>query len=221
MHGKAYYLGPIWPALAAAGAVWLERAVGARRQWLLSAAAGVTAAFGAVLALPLGLPILPKVAMAEYARRVGASSAVRTNQGEIAALPQDYADMLGWESFVGEVAAVWDSLPPPERRVAALLATNYGRAGAIDWYGPRYHLPSAICPCGSYWFWGYGSRTGDVAVLAGGDSADVAPVFREYHLARTVVDDWRVGEERKVHIWVVRGWKVPLPQLWPRLAGNN
>lgn len=188
---------------------------------LVPAAVTLIAVFGVSLALPIGLPILPKVAMAAYAQRVGITAAVRTNRGEVAALPQDFADMLGWKAFVGEVAQVWYSLPEAERATAVLAASNYGRAGAIDWYGPRYGLPGVICSCGSYWFWGYGDRTGDVVVIAGGDPADIREMFYESRVVRTVVDPWRVREEQRVDIWVARGWKVPLAQLWPRLAGDN
>lgn len=221
LHGKAYYLGPIWPALAAAGAVWLEGVAPAWRRILVPAVVTVTSAFGLVIALPMGLPILPKATMAEYAGRIGITSAVRTNRGEVAPLPQDFADMLGWERFVDEVTAVWNSLPPGERATAVLAASNYGRAGALDWYGPERGLPGAICACGSYWFWGHGNRPGDVAVLVDEDSSRVAELFDDYRLARTVIDPWRVGEEQRVLIWVGRGFKVPLVQLWPRLAGNN
>ncbi|MES2304952.1 MAG: glycosyltransferase family 39 protein [Gemmatimonadota bacterium] len=221
LHGKAYYLGPMWPALAAAGAVWLEPLAHKRRRWLVSAAATVTALFGISLAIPIGLPILPKVAMAEYASRTGITSTVRTNLGEVAPLPQDYADMLGWHDFVDNVVDVWDSLPPNERATAALVATNYGRAGAIDWYGPRYGLPPAICPCGSYWFWGHGNRAGAVTVIAGGDSAQLAPLFQELHAARVIEDAWRVKEEQRVTIWVGRGPRASLEQIWAAQKGKN
>lgn len=221
MHGKGYYLGPVWPTLAAAGAVWLEGIARERRHWLMPAATTVTAAFGVSVAIPLGLPVLPKAAMADYARRVGVTSVVRTNRGEVAALPQDFADMLGWKDFVDEVTAVWDSLPPSDQATAVLIGTNYGRAGALDWYGPAHGLPAAICACGSYWFWGPGDRRGDVAVVAGGDSTKLAPIFEQIHRARTLDDPWRVGEEQHVVVWVARGWKVPLPDLWRRAAGSN
>ncbi|MEO5798057.1 MAG: glycosyltransferase family 39 protein, partial [Gemmatimonadales bacterium] len=221
LHGKAYYLGPIWPALAAAGAVWVEPLAHRPRRWLVSAIAAVTAIFGVSLALPIGLPILPKIAMAEYASRTGITSTVRTNLGEVAPLPQDFADMLGWQTFAENVIDVWDSLPASERATAVLVATNYGRAGALDWYGPRFGLPPAICPCGSYWFWGHGDRAGAVTVIAGGDSTQLAPLFQELHAARVIEDAWRVKEEQRVTIWIGRGPKLTLAKLWDLTKGKN
>lgn len=221
LHGKAYYLGPIWPALAAAGAVWLCAVTRTRFRAIVPAFGILTVFFGVAIAIPMGLPILPKEQMAAYAARMGASSAVTTNLGEVAELPQDFADMLGWEEFVRGVADVWNELPESERATAVLAAGNYGRAGAIDWYGPRLGLPPAICGCGSYWFWGPGDRHGDVMVIAGGTEDDLRTIMTTATLARTMTDRWRVGEEQSVSIWVARGWKVPLGTLWQSFRGQN
>lgn len=221
LHGKAYYLGPIWPALAAAGSVWLSSVTRNRFRAAVPAFAAVTVIFGFMIAIPMGLPILPKEQMAAYAARMGISAAVTTNLGEVAELPQDFADMLGWEEFVREVAAVWNGLPESERATAVLAAGNYGRAGAIDWYGPRYGLPPAICGCGSYWFWGPGDRRGDVMVIAGGTEDELRAFLTSVTLGRTMTDRWRVGEEQSVPIWIGRRPKIPLATLWESFRGRN
>ncbi len=221
LHGKPYYLGPIWPALAAAGSVWLVEVTRERFRAAIPAFGVLTVLFGALIAMPMGLPILPPQQMANYASRIGASSAVTTNLGEVAELPQDFADMLGWEEFVNEVADVWRTLPASERSTAALVATNYGRAGAIDWYGPRLGLPPAACACGSYWFWGPGERRGAVTVVTGATEADLQPVLDDITLATTITNRWRVREEQSVPIWIARGWKIPLDTLWASLKGRE
>jgi hypothetical protein len=52
------------------------------------------------ISLPFGLPIVPPRPMAKYAAALGIQAAVTTNRGTTLALPQDYADMLGWEEQV-------------------------------------------------------------------------------------------------------------------------
>jgi hypothetical protein len=39
-------------------------------------------------------------------------------------------------------------------RSAGILAGNYGKAGAINLYGPAYGLPEAISGINSYWLRG-------------------------------------------------------------------
>jgi 4-amino-4-deoxy-L-arabinose transferase-like glycosyltransferase len=218
-HGKPYYLAPVWPVLTAAGASWLATLERGRRTALGWVTLNV-AIFGAI-AVPFGLPVVPPGAMARYAARIGVTSAVRTNTGEIAELPQDYADMLGWRAFVAEVAEVWHGLDSSDRARAVIMATNYGRAGAIDWYGPAMGLPSAVAPVGSYWFFGPGERAGEVMLIAGGTREDLAPWFAELRLIRTTRDARRVEEEREVDIWLARSPVHTLQQSWPTFEGNN
>jgi hypothetical protein len=47
--------------------------------------------------------------------------------------------------MVAHVADVYHSLSPEEQAKTAILTTNYGQAGAIDFFGGRYGLPKAIC----------------------------------------------------------------------------
>ena len=214
LQGKPYYLGPVYPALFGAGAVLLERS-GVR--W---AVAALLLAFGA-LTLPLGVPILPPPDMAAYAERIGASAALRTNTGELERLPQDYADMLGWERQAEAVAEVYHRLPEEERRQAVIVAGNYGEAGAIDFFGPRYGLPPAVSPAGSYWFFGPGEKPGAVVVAIGPSRDDLAPFFASVEPAATTGDPWAVAEERELTVFVARGPHRSLQEIWPTLAGRN
>ncbi|HEU4563247.1 MAG TPA: glycosyltransferase family 39 protein, partial [Gemmatimonadaceae bacterium] len=153
LHGKAYYIGPIYPALLGAGAaavgLGLEalRARGAGRiaGGLGALALVVVVAFG-IAALPFGLPVLAPAAMARYAAAAGVTPAVTTNRGTRLPLPQDYADMLGWEEQAAAVARVYRALPPEDRADAVVVGGNYGEAGAIDFYARKYGLPGAIAP---------------------------------------------------------------------------
>jgi hypothetical protein len=225
--GKPYYIAPIWPALLGIGMaeaeVWTRRL----RQRRPLAAFGFRAlivvaviGFGAV-AVPMGLPFLPPEPMARYAARLGVTQAVTTNTGEVLELPQDYADMLGWEALADSVARVYLDLPEPDRERAVIVATNYGRAGAIDFYaGDR--IPHAVAPVGSYWFWGPGDRPGTVSIVVGAEAGDlVDEFFRVAVEATRVRNPWGVPEERDVPIVIARNPVRPLQQVWPRWRGEN
>jgi hypothetical protein len=228
LHGKAYYAGPIYPVLLGAGAAAVSRfglkAESAARARLGRLALGGVAVaqlgYGAV-ALPLGLPVLSPEPMARYAAWLGVTEATTSNRGEQLDLPQDYADMIGWQAFADTVVRVWQDLDDADRGRAVLFGSNYGRAGALDWYGRPAGLPPAISNIGSYWFWGYGDRDWDVAVFAGGDIEDLRDYFREVTVVARVRDPWRVPEERDVPVFVVRGPYVPIATAWPRFEGRN
>jgi hypothetical protein len=221
LHGKSYYLGPVYPALWAAGACAIDflsqKRLRAGLQWITGM---LLVAYG-LLTLPIGIPILAPERMARYSLAIGATSALRNNQGELDRLPQDYADMIGWQEQVKAVADVYNSLPPADRTRAVVIADNYGEAGSIDYYGPALGLPQVICAAGTYWFFGPGSKPGDVAVTLGVDEESLKKFFREVTVVRTVGNEWSVGEERNVPIAVVRNPYKSLQQVWPSLAGQN
>jgi 4-amino-4-deoxy-L-arabinose transferase-like glycosyltransferase len=221
LHGKAYYAGSLYPTLFAAGAVLIAgtRAgrLGTALRW---GPAALIVAYGAVL-LPFGLPLLPPESMASYARAIGATQALRTNTGELGRLPQDYADMLGWEAQAAAVARVYHALPPDQREKAVLLAGNYGEAGALDFFGPRYHLPPAVSPAGSYWFFGPGNKPGEVAVTIGIGQANLERFFDSMAPAARLREPWAVSEEQDLTVFLATHPRLTLQQVWPTLAGRN
>jgi len=221
LHGKSYYAGPLYPALLSAGGVVLDRVRHPRWGRLLRwGTAGALVLFLAVV-FPIGVPILPPAKMAHYARTIGAGAALRTNTGETDQLPQDYADMLGWEEQARAVAGVYRSLPSADTARAVLVAANYGEAGALDFFGPRYGLPGVVSPAGSYWFFGPGPRPGDVVVAIGADRKDLEGFFATVQEAGRVSSPWSVAEERNLTIYVARGPRRTLQEMWPSLAGRN
>jgi hypothetical protein len=219
MHGKGYYLLPVYPVMFGAGAGWVERvsdylAHNRGRAVVRVVVAIVIVAYGAFV-LPFGLPVLQPETMARYAT-MGPGGMVTTNTGQTLQLPQDYADMLGWRERVQAVAHVYDSLPPDMRAKAVIAAENYGQAGAIDYYGPAMGLPHAICTCGSYWFFGPGALPGEVLVTIGIDESDLRTLYGNVQPAGRIDLPWSVPEERDAPLYVATEPAMTLQQFWPR-----
>jgi len=215
LHGKPYYAGPVFPALSAAGAVWIDGLTRPRtRAWVVRGVILASAVFAGASA-PLGLPILPPAPMARYAAALGVTSATRTNTGGQLPLPQDYADMVGWREKAEAVAAAVASLTTDERRRTVLYGDNYGQAGALDLYGRRLGLPPVVSLTGSFYFFGPGTLPGDVLVTLGVERADLETVHCDQLDAPTrVKNPWGVEEERDVPILVCRGLSITLQELW-------
>lgn len=57
---------------------------------------------------------------------------LRWEDGKDHALPQDFADMLGWKELAQKVDSVYASVPDPGKTL--VLCDNYGQAGAINYY---------------------------------------------------------------------------------------
>ena len=223
-HGKNYYSAPAYPIVLAAGGVVAELFLGAPRfdahprlRVTLKAGAFVWLVAGILPLLPVTLPVLPVDTYLRYQEHLPFEVPRSEHRHVGAALPQHYADEFGWPEMVAEVARVYESLPETERAKTAIYASNYGEAGAIDFFGAQYGLPKAICPHQSYYLWGPRDYSGQVMILVGSANAeDAKPFFESVEPAGTVDNLYAIpGENRP--ILLCRGLKTPLRELWPRL----
>jgi hypothetical protein len=224
LHGKPYYIGPIYPALSAAGGVALERMTWPRLPRAVTAMRWtVVALMGAyfVVTLPVALPILSVRASADYAAHLAGGAALRTDRGVFDKLPQDFADMLGWRAEAGALASVYHSLPPAEQREAVIATGNYGEAGAAEFYAREYDLPPVVTSAGSFWFFGPGIRPGKVVLALGSDPADLNRGWRSVHEVARLERPWSVSGERNLPIYLATKPRMTLQQMWPSLAGHQ
>jgi hypothetical protein len=225
LHGKTYYMVPAYPMLFAAGGVFWERRTTSR--WVRVGLPSLLVLLALIFA-PMALPLLPPDVLVRYQQALRIQPP-RDYVSEAGALQEEFGDMFGWEEMVREVAAVYRALPPEERSRAAIFAVNYGEASAIDFFGPRYGLPKAICPNQTYFYWGPRQYTGDVMVVVGlndavlnapGNRRSLESVFRSVEYGPRVEHPYSMAWEH-YSIVTARGLKWPLGQLWPRLRFWN
>jgi 4-amino-4-deoxy-L-arabinose transferase-like glycosyltransferase len=214
LHGKSYYLAPIYPMMFAGGALvcdsYIERS---GRTWLRPAALAVLAVAGALFA-PVALPVLSLPATERYieAFPLKAKATERRHLG--AELPQYFADQFGWREMTAAVAGTYWSLPPADRAKAAIIGNNYGESAAIDFFGPAYSLPPAIGVHQNYWLWGPGDATGQVLIVLGDTYESLTPKCD--HVAIGIAYPNRYGLERDP-VLLCYGLRGNLQQWWPLL----
>jgi len=108
--------------------------------------------------------VLPVETYIHYTRALHLSPPASETH-KLGPLPQNYASEFGWPEMVATVARVYNSLPPDVRAKTAIFVQNFGQAGAIDLFGPKYGLPRAISGHQSYFFWGPGGYTGESMIV--------------------------------------------------------
>ena len=215
-RSRASYLAPAYPLLFALGGVAIERfSAAAGRRWLRPAVPALVALGGAVV-LPYALPVLPVETFVRYQAALGIE-APADERSEMGALPQQYADMHGWQQMVDLVAEAYGRLTPEERRRARVFGQNYGEAGAVDVLGRDLGLPPAISGHNSYWLWGPGEGDWDVLIIIGGDRDDNAELFEEIEIVGRTESRWSMPFERGLDVSIARRPKVPIDEAWPRL----
>ncbi len=220
LHAKHYYAGDAYPMLIAAGAVAIE---GWTRCWIWLQTAVAAAAFAAGLFfLPFTLPVLAEPSMVAYAAYVGDvlhlnKQTMQTERHRTSVLPEDWADMHGWPELVAAVAQVYHALLPAQRAQTAIVASNYGEAAAIDFFGAKYGLPPALSGHNNYWLWGTHGYSGNVVIDVNGDCGAADHLFRTSRLATRLNQPWMISYEQNVPIMVCTGIRTPLSTLWPKL----
>ncbi|MGI8670316.1 MAG: glycosyltransferase, partial [Aridibacter sp.] len=118
--------------------------------------------------------------------------------------------------ITADVAEVYNSLPENERSKAAILAENYGEAGAIDFFGEKYGLPKAISPHQGYYLWGPRDYDGSVLIMLG-FSKERAEKYCESVEEKTKVSHPYTMSYEKFTILICRDLKEPLPEFWKKI----
>lgn len=209
---KAYYPLPAYPMLIAAGGVAFER-IGGRGGRMLRKIVPALVVVGGLAGIPLAVPILPIPALIRYSHALPFTN-VKTERDSTGQLSQLFGDMLPWQEISRHVAAVYYALPASDRADCAILAGNYGEAGAIDYYGPSLGLPRAISGHNSYWDWGPRNYSGACVIIFGERAGQYTQYFRDVRLADTISNPDAMPAEQRVPVFVCRKPIAPLRELW-------
>ncbi|HEY1955430.1 MAG TPA: glycosyltransferase family 39 protein [Polyangiaceae bacterium] len=212
LKAKSYYLAPIDPLLFAVGGAaldaWLARWPRAR-----FGVPALIVALGAV-AVPATLPLLSVETTERWLAALGVEPP-RLERMRYRILPQHLADQFGWPGIARAVGDVYARLPDGERAHAAIVASNYGEAAAIDFFGVA--LPPASCGHNNYFLWGL-HGDGSVLIVVGGAVEDLRPLYERVERAgETPPNPHGLPSEDALPIYILRGPKAPPEVVWRRL----
>ena len=217
LHGKNYYLAPVYPMLLAAGAVIIESALDRpRRAWLKPAIVVVLLASGAHLA-PVVIPVLSPDKFIAYTRYLPFKLPVMEHSHARAVLPQWYADQFGWEEIVAETAVAWNRLAPDERRDCGIFAQDYGQAGAIDFLGRRYGLPASLSGHQTWFLWGPRGYSGNCMIVLDDSRENLEQLWSSVEYFGTSADN-PYALETQIDVFICRYKKFSsFTEVWPSL----
>jgi 4-amino-4-deoxy-L-arabinose transferase-like glycosyltransferase len=199
--GKPYYAGGIFTFLFAAGAVPTERWLARGRLRPVWAAAAL--ALSTAMLVPVAVPALPARVLATV---------------QLQKINYDLTETIGWSQQVALVAREYHALPAGQRAGTAILAGNYGEAGAIDRYGPADGLPPAYSGANNFWYWGPPPARDRSAIAVNVDPALLRRLFTSVHQVATFHNGLGVSDdEQGAVIYAVTGLRTTWARAWPLL----
>jgi hypothetical protein len=206
--GRSYYLAAAYPMLLAAGVVvWQEWITkwSAKRVYLLNSIRALALALGGIIFVPIMLPLAPINSQLWHLTRK---------------IHDNFVEQIGWQDLTEIVANVYNGLPEAARAQTVILTGNYGEAGAINLYGKKYGLPTAISGTNSYWLRGYGDAAAETVIVLGYSTQSAKRIFETCAVVATVSNRYGVeNEETTFHkdILLCHKPRQPWPILWQSL----
>jgi hypothetical protein len=220
LRGKSYYaigLFPFW--IAAGGVIW--------EKWLKRTFTRILFPFTIILftwpILPMGLPIYKADKLANYFTEVrnksGFDMFLRWEDGSVHSLPQDYADMLGWDELAAITSKAYEQVE--DKKSVMIYAENYGEAGAVMVIGKKYNLPDPACFAESFFYWIPKNPTNEITSLIYINSElgkDVQEIFAECRVIGKIENP--LARECGTGVWLCAKPKRSFNELWNQRVGQ-
>jgi len=157
------------------------------------------------------MPFLGNEKIAKYSSDRSFDVALRWEDGKTHAIPQDFADMTGWEELYSVVSGAYNTLGSGEKANMVIFTGNYGQAGSIKYYGKRDGIPEPISFIDSFLLWAPDSiRHLEVMIYVDQDTSTVRRLFHQVMLYGSVTDPYFREDGLPVYIC-----KYPYPEFYP------
>lgn len=214
LRGKSYYTLGAYPMLFAAGAVAWDQWTKNRR-WVIILPVGF-ALFVFYRTLPFSVPYLPLDKMVEAGKRAvsfGLDGLVRWEDGQTHDLPQDYADMLGWEELGDLVIQAVASLP--DKTPVFIYCENFGQAGAVAYYSAKSDIPEPVSFADAFVLWvpeQIDPSISDFIYVNDEIGEDVQELFSQITLIGSVEHPF--ARERGTAVWLCQQPLTSFGEFW-------
>jgi hypothetical protein len=129
----------------------------------------------------------------------------------------NFNSQLGWPQLAATIARVRDGLPASDRDKLRILARDDGETGAVNLYGPAYHLPLAISGMNSNWIRGFGDPPPQTVITLGFDRRFLEQNFESCELAAHLTDPYTLENQAinwNTEVFVCRNLRQPWPDFW-------
>ncbi len=219
LQGKSYYTLGAFLVLFPFGGITVEHYLSSSGNKFL------ILVFMFVLTLPFypfSIPILKADSFKKYTQYLsehfGINYMLRWEDGNYYELPQDIADMYGWEELSQKVAKIYHSLPKEQKDKCMIYGGSYAHAGSINYYRNKYNLPEVYSFNGSYVFWAKEDVEFDNQIMID----DRKHYSSDWFAEMTLVDSIQNPNAReKGYIYYRTNPKINVVEEWKRVLNEE
>jgi 4-amino-4-deoxy-L-arabinose transferase-like glycosyltransferase len=206
-QGRFYYMAPAYPMILAGGAVQGERWLAGltpKRQKLASRLTVGFLVVGAIIGIALTLPIAPiNSALWDVTRGIH----------------DNFVEQIGWEEMAQTVGQIY-AREETNYTSLGIFVGNYGEAGALNLFGPRYGLPTVISPVNSNWERGYGQNPPEAVIALGFSKDFLDTLFQSCQFVAKNGNEYGVENEESrfsPDIFLCADLREPWEKIWPQI----
>ncbi len=135
---KGYYAIGLYPVFIAFGSVYLEHLTSVSWKRYIRPVALLCPVLLFLPIINLVFPILSPFEISKRADSFKDMGLLRWEDGEDHSLPQDFADMLGWNELAHKTDSAYEFIKTKGQTF--ILCDNYGQAGAINYYSKNKEI---------------------------------------------------------------------------------
>lgn len=112
LKAKSYYAIGLYPVYIAFGAIYLETVLKTGWKKYLQPVAVIVSVLFFIPMYNIGFPNISPGYIVSHSESYKRYGLLRWENGKDHALPQDYADMLGWKEMAHKIDSIYTTLPP-------------------------------------------------------------------------------------------------------------
>ena len=144
---------------------------------------------------------------------------LRWEDGKNHALPQDFADMIGWKEMASKSLNAYKMIPDEELKYSLIFCDNYGQTGALNYYN-RGKMPEAYSFNTDYIYWLPRMKRIKNIVLVGKEpDLEILKLFSSVQLVATIENEY--AREKGTKIYLLSGAIPAFTDLFYKKAAER
>jgi hypothetical protein len=216
MKAKGYYAVGIYPVIIAFGSVYIADILTKKLRPVIIPLL-ITINLGIFfLTLKVVFPVYTPAEIREHAQAFEKFGMLRWEDGKNHNLPQDFADMIGWQEMADKSLAAYKIIPATELENTLIICNNYGQAGALNYYN-KGKMPEAYAFNTDYIYWlPYLNKIKNLLIVGKKPGDEVIGLFTDCKLMGVVENKY--ARENNTGIYLLTGANADFTERFYKLV---